>query len=73
MKTPNVKRITIREYLENPTPERYERMIAQVYGASMEACRSSSPGYAMSSRECLDVAKAALRAIGITAPKKGSQ
>lgn len=67
-----MKKITIERYLKNPTPESYERMVEQVRAAM---CRVKFGANWRTHFSCYALprsAPAALRAIGITPPKKGT-
>jgi hypothetical protein len=72
MKAPNAKRIAIREYLENPTPERYERMVEQVRAALCRVKFGANWRTYFSCYAFSQSAPAALRAIGIT-PRSGGK
>lgn len=73
MKAPKVKRITVSDYLRNPTPEKYERMVERVavvlYEQQMTPCRWARIPYS-DQVPWLRLAQDALRAIGIT-PRTG--
>jgi len=48
------------------TPEAVEEMRERLYCDIMEAVRTSSPGYTLSSRECNDAANAVLASLGLS-------
>jgi len=64
----DVKRITIQNYLRNPTPERYAQLVEQVAKGIM-TCWPGTVLHDIWRKE----ARAALRAIGITPPRAGGK